>query len=244
MSVGKHAGQRTKSGLAQAVARAKGLSMLLEGRGISDERFCTPDESLDYQLFRATSANDALQLASEMPQDRAIAHAFKDARLNPENPWHWKLLLEIFAEAYYPAKDVNSFWSSTRLIQLLDKEFRLKQIEQLSRKSVNDQLEKFVKDRFGKTLSKVTLRTLLRQARDPSHNIFIRRAQRQLEDELDYFMKKHSARITSGSSRPGEQSNEKSIKEAEIARALMIYRTELSLTKRAIKALPPSVDRP
>ena len=126
MSVGKRAGERLKSTLAsEAIARTKGLSTLLEDQGASDIAFSNPDPTEEYEIYRSIHASAALQLSTALGSERAIESAFAEAKLNPENPWHWRVLIELFAEACFPAKNKDVFWTSTRLMALLQKEINL-----------------------------------------------------------------------------------------------------------------------
>jgi hypothetical protein len=96
-----------------------------------------------------------------------INKAFADARLDPNVPWHWRLLLYLFALAHY-SKTKRKTWNSTsycRLLQAADK-IRSK-YPHLSEKEICVRL---VRTAPYRRFRADHLRKMLRQARDPKKN--------------------------------------------------------------------------
>jgi hypothetical protein len=76
---------------------------------------------------RALEANRATTLGPEIcdrPDDAVIRAAFRDWKLDPRNPWHWRLLLFYFADAHSEMCETERKrwdWSQSQLIDLLQR---------------------------------------------------------------------------------------------------------------------------
>ena len=205
MPVGKHPGQRAKENLKAAPAYAKMVELKLREEVGVERPFTADDQTVDYALFRASHASAALTL-NDHEIDTAIAKAFSEAGLDPENPWHWRALLHAFAEAYYPAPNSNQFWTAARLTELLGENLRLAtQYPKWKKEQRNKQLIKWIADRYGKHIKVSTLPRLLRQAKDRKTNKFLdsiyQEVKRDSTETLSKYLDQDSvAKVLSNSS--------------------------------------------
>jgi len=187
MSVGKHAGQRAMENLKLAIAHAEAINLKLRSEGESDSIFAAANDSLDYQLKRASHASAALTLHDQL--DGCIAKAFSEAQLNPENPWHWRVLLTAFAEAYYPRRDLNQFWTGARLTTLLAEAHRMKRDHPKWKRSKREkELRNWITKKHGtrakigtKEMSTEAVTRILRMAADRKTNDFLNMTYNEIE---------------------------------------------------------------
>lgn len=195
MPLGKHAGQRIKENLAVAVAYGEAIRFQLLQEGAPDRPFIAGDDSPDYVLFHATHASNALTLRNH-EFDAAIAKGFAEAKLDPENPWHWRALLFAFAEAYYPRKNSNQFWTLDRLTRLAAQELRIKIVHpKWTQDQYHKALTKWVAKQYGKQIESSSVLRLLRQARDRKKNPFLDSICQEIEREWAERMGKYKSKF-------------------------------------------------
>ena len=166
MPLGKHAGQRIKENLAVAVAYGEAIRLPVVTRRRSGpsihrwrwfSRLCAISRYPRVQCFNL----------ADHEFDAAIAKGFAEAKLDPENPWHWRALLFAFAEAYYPRKNSNQFWTLDRLTRLAAQELRIKIVHpKWTQDQYHKALTKWVAKQYGKQIEFSSVLRLLRQARD------------------------------------------------------------------------------
>ena len=151
--------------------------------------------SPDYVLFHATHASNALTLRNH-EFDAAIAKGFAEAKLDPENPWHWRALLFAFAEAYYPRKNSNQFWTLDRLTRLAAQELRIKIVHpKWTQDQYHKALTKWVAKQYGKQIEFSSVLRLLRQARDRKKNPFLDSICQEIEREWAERMGKYKSKF-------------------------------------------------
>ena len=211
MPEGKHAGQRIKANLEFAQAQAEALRQQLLRAGASNRPFVSNDDSLDYALFRALEASDALTLVRH-EYDEAIAKAFSEAKLDPENPWHWRVLLNVFADAYFPRRDSNQFWHYGRLTEVAAEDLRQEWLTDLAagdpkksrkKKQLREarikrrkELTEWVAQRYGKRLAPSTVSKLLRQARDRKINKQLENTYQELVHDWTEILGKYKEKMS------------------------------------------------
>jgi hypothetical protein len=120
---------------------------------------------------RALGAHEALRLLDEL--DEPIRKAFAAFGYNPDNPFHWRMLLWHFAYAHFPVprkKGASKKWNDERWCKLLSDFGEVK----ASRPNASDNEVCFnIKKRFAQryaTENAGTLRRNLQYARNPSRN--------------------------------------------------------------------------
>ena len=146
-------------------------------------------------LFHATHASNALTLRNH-EFDAAIAKGFAEAKLDPENPWHWRALLFAFAEAYYPRKNSNQFWTLDRLTRLAAQELRIKIVHpKWTQDQYHKALTKWVAKQYGKQIESSSVLRLLRQARDRKKNPFLDSICQEIEREWAERMGKYKSKF-------------------------------------------------
>ena len=113
---------------------------------------------------------------TDKPRDASIKAAFEAAKLDPDDPYHWRTLMHFFAWAHFGDKNrrgAPTKWDSLHLQKLLN------DFEELKSKNTamsDDRVLSFLgkneayQARDGGPLSTSQLRKLLKQARDPKHN--------------------------------------------------------------------------
>jgi hypothetical protein len=122
---------------------------------------------------RAACAHEALLLnLGEL--DEPIRKAFDAFRYDPNNPFHWRMLIWHFAFAHFPPprkKGAPTRWDDDRWCQLLSD---FGEVKASSRPNASEtKICNHIKKRFGKrypTITATTLRKNLQYARDPSRN--------------------------------------------------------------------------
>jgi hypothetical protein len=121
---------------------------------------------------RALGAHEALRLLDEL--DEPIRKAFAAFGYNPDNPFHWHMLLWHFANAHFrpPRKGgAPKRWDDIRWCKLLSD---FGEVKASSRPTASDaevciNIKKRFAHRYGKETAG-TLRRNLQYARDPSRN--------------------------------------------------------------------------
>ena len=74
-------------------------------------------------------AGDALTLDSKSGVDDPILQAFEEAKLNPVDPLHWRVLMTVLCWTLFPPKELAgppTFWTDDRYCQLLREIHKLK----------------------------------------------------------------------------------------------------------------------
>lgn len=133
----------------------------------------------DNPFVRNETASDAVTLDSENPMDEQIGLAFNAAGLNHKNPWHWRILLGMFAVAHFGPKrrrGARKLWAGDSYCQLLYDVEKVK--AEHSWPSDRAACRVLAKRRVaygehGKQQTAETLRRAVREARDPDKNSFL-----------------------------------------------------------------------
>lgn len=143
----------------------KALYKFLESP-VSEER-----QSVSFGQLIATGSLDR---AFEVEAGSPLARAFEATKLDPNDPFAWRLLLSLFAEAHFPKSSKRgrkTEWTDERLCQLLSDFDEIK----AARAIKNDTDERTIKGlkarfprRYQEELS--TLRRRLADARNPEKN--------------------------------------------------------------------------
>lgn len=123
---------------------------------------------------------------SDADTDKLIKTAFRKARLDERNPFHWRILMWMFARAHFGAKPVRGarkIWTADKYCELL---YDIAQVRSRNRHlSDTDACRAVLKHKsYGRGKKPLTvgrLRKALAAARNPKHNTFIAT---QLADKL------------------------------------------------------------
>jgi hypothetical protein len=131
----------------------------------------------DYPRIRDASAAAALeQLDPQNEWHKPAIVAFQKAGLDPNNPVHWRLLLQYFCFAHFRfarRRGAPELWNGEMYCRLLQEFDRLKSGK---RRLSNEALYKAIsksgkyKKANGEPISPGRIKTALREARDPRHN--------------------------------------------------------------------------
>lgn len=167
---GKSVGQRIKDGLAVR-ARVIGDSLTLMAlKQFEGEKSRDADEVWNDDYATAAHAHSAL-ITTESYDDALITAVFKEGQLDRRNPWHWRALMTIFVEAYYPGKALNTFWSSDRLSRLLFWEMEAKALNpKATPAQIISDLKKRIRLEMGKDLDKSSVEDRMKKANNPKIN--------------------------------------------------------------------------
>jgi hypothetical protein len=128
----------------------------------------------DPSILRDSMAVSALKLYDD-DFDRPVAIAFERAGLDPENPLHWRLLLNYFCWAHFRPKrgrGAPELWSPERYIRLLQDEYQVRRDHPtFGHMDVCRVISKRgAYKRKGKPLTASRIKSALREARDPQCN--------------------------------------------------------------------------
>jgi len=120
---------------------------------------------------RALGAREALRLLDEL--DEPIRKAFVAFGYNPDNPFHWRMLLWHFASAHFSPsrkKGRQKEWTDARWCQLLSDFGEVKASHpNASETQICNDIKKRFRDRYS-SVTATTLRKNLQYARNPSRN--------------------------------------------------------------------------
>jgi hypothetical protein len=150
-----------------------------------DKGWCESNFELSNHEVFYHYAGDALTLDSKSGVDDPIFQAFEEAKLNPVDPLHWRVLMTVLCWTLFPPKESAghpTFWTDKRYCQLLKEIHKLKHGRQrkrsdkeacllLSKKRISgDPESRHIFENDDGPLTDEALRRALQQARDPEHN--------------------------------------------------------------------------
>jgi hypothetical protein len=145
------------------------------------------DRFPDNPRIRDASAAAALeQLDPQNEWHKPAIVAFQKAGLDPNNPVHWRLLLQYFCFAHFRSarrRGAPELWNGEMYCRLLQESDRLKSRNpRLSNEAVYKAISRSgkYKKANGEPISPGRIKTALREARDPKHNDVL--AKRLIDD--------------------------------------------------------------
>jgi hypothetical protein len=156
---------------------AKAFEILME------KHFGHSREAIDHQIFNldpdrpSVGAAIFLSLDDSTSMDAVVLRAFEAAGLDPKNIWHWRLLVQLFAEVHFGQQNKRGAplkWDALNYLRLyIDvRKIQAGRTVPLSETRVCEFLRGHApyKERYG-GLTKERLRKLVREARDPRPHV-------------------------------------------------------------------------
>jgi hypothetical protein len=129
----------------------------------------------DDALVHSVSSRQALTLGEADRDYPEMARAFEAAGLDHRNPLDWRILVSCFAKVHFGKKATKPVkWDAVALCMLLE-DYR--EVTRNRRKTTDSEACKLLmrshKEKYG-TYNPDALRKLIRRARDPKYNIYLR----------------------------------------------------------------------
>jgi hypothetical protein len=197
-------------------------------------------------LLNLAFQQDVLSLNKTDPNDQLLRDVFVFCSLQPDNPWHWRILLEAITEVAFKKSGAHEKWNEASLFELQRDIQELQKHESLANN--NSKIAAALK-RSPQFKSKYKdfdtdyLRKLIGKARDPHFNPMIEYSND--EDFVGFLVRQRSARYGNSELVTSwiEKLIEQQIKESMAGMKEKYVREGLAWTSALHEELLPEVSR-